>query len=161
MDAVVASNLGLYRAGAALVERAFGDLKPDDLWRQPEPQSNALLWLLGHVTRHRSMLLQRCDPAAPKFPWGEAFARGGTPGELERSVPLADLLRCFRETTARLVERLPALTEAELSASIGQKLPHGDDTLRGMVAFLLFHEAYHVGQIGYVRKLLGYAPLIR
>jgi uncharacterized damage-inducible protein DinB len=161
MDAVVASNLALYRAGAALVEKAFGDVKPDDLWRQPEPQCNSLLWLLGHVTRHRCMLLGRCDPAAPKFPWGDAFARGGTPGEPERAVPFADLLRCFRETSARLVERLPALTDAELSASLGHKMPQGDETLRGMVAFLVFHEAYHVGQIGYLKKQLGYAPLIR
>jgi len=40
-------------------------------------------------------------------------------------------------------------------------MPQGDETLRGMVAFLVFHEAYHVGQIGYLKKQLGYAPLIR
>ncbi len=161
MDAVVASNLPLYRSGAALIERAFGDVKPDDLWRQPEPQSNALLWLLGHVALHRWTLLSRCDPKTPKFPWGEAFARGGKPGAAEKAVPLADLLRFFRETSARLVERLAELSDAELSASIGRKLPSGEETLRGMVAFFLFHEAYHVGQIGYLRKLLGYEALIR
>jgi len=87
-----------------------------------------------------------------------ALARALDP--LRRS-EFADLLRCFRETSARLLERLPALTDTELSASLGHKMPQGDETLRGMVAFLVFHEAYHVGQIGYLKKQLGYAPLIR
>jgi len=160
VDAVVESNLALLRAGTFMVERAFGDVKSDDLWRQPEPRSNALQWLLGHVTRYRCMLLARCDPKASPFPWGEAFARGGAPGPQEREVPFAELLRCFRETSTRLMERLPELTADELAASLGRKMPQGDSTLRGMVAFTPFHEAYHLGQIGYLRKLFGYASLI-
>ena len=34
-------------------------------------------------------------------------------------------------------------------------VPFGDKTMKGFLAFLMHHEAYHIGQMGILRKYLG------
>ena len=38
--------------------------------------------------------------------------------------------------------------------------PSFDGKISGLVAFLAFHEAYHVGQVTYLRKWLGYGQSV-
>ena len=40
----------------------------------------------------------------------------------------------------------------------GARLP-GADNLAGYLAFLAFHESYHIGQLGWVRRRLGHAGI--
>jgi hypothetical protein len=40
------------------------------------------------------------------------------------------------------------------------RVPSTDATLRGAIGYFSLHEAYHVGQMGYVRKWLGLSPII-
>jgi hypothetical protein len=35
-----------------------------------------------------------------------------------------------------------------------------DGKIGGLIAFLAFHETYHVGQLSYLRKWLGYGQLV-
>ena len=51
--------------------------------------------------------------------------------------------------------RLQAMPESELVGDLQVKIPSTDGTLRGAIVFALFHEGYHVGQMGYVRRALG------
>jgi hypothetical protein len=37
---------------------------------------------------------------------------------------------------------------------------NGDKTQRGAIVFLNYHETYHVGQMAYLRKWLGYSQLV-
>ena len=47
------------------------------------------------------------------------------------------------------------MSEAELYGDLEMKIPSTDGTLEGAIVFALFHEGYHVGQMGYVRRTLG------
>lgn len=38
--------------------------------------------------------------------------------------------------------------------------PSFDGKISGLVAFLAFHETYHVGQVSYLRKWLGYGQSV-
>ena len=49
------------------------------------------------------------------------------------------------------------LTEEFLAAApTGRALPGVTDNA-SMIAFSAFHESYHVGQMGYLRKMLGHS----
>ena len=51
------------------------------------------------------------------------------------------------------------LTEADLaSPARGKQLP-GARTVGDQLAFLAFHESYHIGQLAYVRKALGHSAI--
>jgi len=58
-----------------------------------------------------------------------------------------------------LMDRLNELTEDELDQPSSFNVPAGEQTVRGAVAFLHFHETYHIGQLAYLRKLFGYSQL--
>jgi hypothetical protein len=48
----------------------------------------------------------------------------------------------------------------ELSAPCPLPTPSLDKSVRGTVAFLAFHDGYHVGQISYALKILGRPGLV-
>lgn len=83
----------------------------------------------------------------PAFARGAQKVRGGT--DLDQMVPL------FDDRGKQLVERLPELTAEDLARKSGRTLPDGADDLRGFVSFLLWHEAFHLGQIDLIRAGLG------
>jgi hypothetical protein len=41
-----------------------------------------------------------------------------------------------------------------------ERVASPDGTLRGALALLAFHDGYHVGQLGFVRKWLGFSALL-
>lgn len=51
------------------------------------------------------------------------------------------------------------ISDAELLEPSGQKFPNADRTRLGAVAFLLQHEAYHIGQVALLRKAFGLGPM--
>ena len=52
-----------------------------------------------------------------------------------------------------------SVTEADLAApATGRPLP-GANTVIEKLAFIAFHESYHVGQIGFIRKQLGHSSI--
>lgn len=72
-----------------------------------------------------------------------------------KAIRLADIRRAWDEAGTALRARLKAMNEAELFGDLEVKIPSTDGTLRGAIVFALFHEGYHVGQMGYVRRALG------
>ena len=63
---------------------------------------------------------------------------------------------------AEVSAQLPAIlanAPPELLAAPHDK-PTFDGNTAGFVAFLAYHEAYHVGQVAYLRKWLGHGQLV-
>ncbi len=61
----------------------------------------------------------------------------------------------WRGVGERIAARLPLLTPAQLDAPAPGSFPGGDPSVLGALAFLSLHESYHLGQLGYLRRLLG------
>jgi hypothetical protein len=94
------------------------------------------------------------------FPWGARFDTGSKVGKSETYPDPEELVAMWEQLSELLVERLGTLTEADLAAPPAAKVPTTDATLRGAIGYFSLHEAYHVGQMGYVRKWLGMSPII-
>ena len=84
------------------------------------------------------------------------YARGSDGlRDLSRARPLTEILADLRRTQERLLGRLGRLSDADLAE------PVKDGTVGSQLAFLHFHEAYHAGQVGLLRRLLGKEGAIR
>lgn len=59
-----------------------------------------------------------------------------------------------------MVARLEELTEAELSAPAPRSFAIPDRSVRGAITFLAYHEGYHIGQMAFLRKWLGFPGLV-
>jgi len=120
------------------------------------PGSNCMNWMLGHILDSRRSVLELLD-AEPV--WSEADAAPYDTGEsawpdpnTAGARPWDALVADFETSQERIREALARVTPERLAGlhKPGAKRP------RGMhLHFLQFHEAYHVGQIGLLRRVVG------
>jgi len=149
----------IFSVSDGLITRSIDGLSEDELWHRPTGQCNPMYWLLGHIVHTRGGLL-RIMGDEYRTGWGDRFQRGAKIGERSQYPPLEEILRVRAETRERVAARLATITEAELAReATGTQLP-GTKTVGDQIAFLGFHESYHVGQLAYLRKLLGRAGIV-
>ncbi len=138
------------------VHRNLEGVSHDESMRRPEPGGNSANWVLGHLVSTRSRLLARFGEQPVLDEGSTASYARGSDGNIERGVPLEELLAALDRSQPLLVERLNRFSDAELSAKSPFSSPAGPDaTLGQALAAMAFHEAYHVGQLGILRHLTG------
>lgn len=127
--------------------------------RRPPNGGNSINWVVGHIVSYRQLTLELLgeEPVWPKERT-EAYGRGSSgdvPGD--QVLPLARLMEDLQATTAAIGKRLEALPDDALETPG----PNPKQTLGQRLAFLSFHESYHAGQIGLLRRLAGKPGAIR
>jgi len=150
---------GMFRTNTDIINKAIADVRPEDWFRTPSNDSNHLMWLLGHVVVHRGAVLKTLG-----VDWNSSWAGLFAPGAQrvdEAEYPTVDEMRAAWDEMSEQLKA--ALREAPLEV-LGSNAPEGapsfDKKLSGTVAFYAFHDTYHVGQVGFLRKWLGYGQTI-
>ena len=159
MDPALAAVAPLFRANDQLFHRALESVKQEDLLRRPHDGSNPLIWIAGHLMTSR-VSLTRLAGERLENPWSNIFARGAT---VDSGIPypeISEIVSLWDTSSEALMKRLNELDDDELSKPTSFPVPTGDKTKRGGIIFLNFHETYHIGQMAYLRKWLGYSQLV-
>lgn len=126
--------------------------------RRPGPESNSIAFIACHLLDARGYLA-RFVGAEYESPYQALFDRAQRLEDMEQVPPVEGLRSAWRKVSDVLSERFPALTAEALRRESPQMFPIGDRSVRGGIAFLLTHEAFHIGQLAYVRKYLGLGPM--
>jgi len=146
----------IFKLNNEMVTRALAGLTDEDSWKEPAGGGNPIMWLLGHVTISRAQLLRKLG-AGFDHGLGALFDRGSIRGAVPAYPPRQVIETAWHDTRARMREGFAALTDEILSAAPhGRPLPGVTDNA-GLIAFSAFHESYHIGQMGYLRKMLGHS----
>jgi hypothetical protein len=154
MDQAIAHVLGLMDVVDNLYAKALHDLEPGELTRTPFDNANPMVWMAGHLAQSR-VRLARLLGVEQEVPWPSLFKRDASAPGSEEYPPLAEIRRAWDIAGEALRTRLRAMTDGDLHGDLQVKIPSTDGTLRGAIVFALFHEGYHIGQMGYVRRALG------
>jgi uncharacterized damage-inducible protein DinB len=160
MDAIAHSHAQLLSVNAALMARAVEGLSAEDVLRQPGEHGNPILWILAHAVATRGGLLAMLGATWDAPAWARTFWRGSARPPADGYPPVSEVLATLNATSEALATALAAVTDEQWSAPSTQKFPVPDRTLRGDLAFFVFHETYHVGQMAYVRRWLGHSGLV-
>jgi hypothetical protein len=113
----------------------------------------------GHIIQHRAITLQMLGKPLP-FPFNKytRYNRGTEPvlKDGPKIVPLGEMLDDWQATGDVLMAALAGATPEVL----GKPAPFSpmndeNETVGSLVAGLLFHESYHIGQLGVLRRMLG------
>ena len=128
---------------------------------QPQPGGNCLNWVVGHVVATRNQILRLLG----KEPiWREEraarYARGGDPiaGPEEGVVAFEEILADFSRAQEAIVAGMNEISSDELEVLVpwfGKQQPKAT-----ALAGLVFHESYHMGQTGVLRRTAGKAGAI-
>jgi hypothetical protein len=134
--------------------RAISGLDGDDWVRRAGPETSHAYWVLGHLAASRRALLRNLGRDLPREPWEDAFARGSKPADAVSVTP-STLEADFLSSGTLIRDLLGAMTEEEASSAYPRKLPDGSDTRGGATRFFLWHESFHLGQLGILRRACG------
>ena len=143
-----------YAVGARFLTLLVGDFTGAD-WLTRDATGHDARWIVGHlaVTRDRCVGMMGLPPRSAA--WHQAVLRGTRPEAVPAEVAAPDLAAAFHAAHQLMAARWETLTAAELAAPLGRTLPDGSDTVGGALRFLAWHEAYHCGQLGLIRRLVG------
>jgi hypothetical protein len=147
-----------YRYTHFVLKKNLANTTHEESLSRPEPGGNCLNWVLGHIllNRNDAHRLLGLEPV-----WTEAegspYQRGASgldpagPGVRELETMIADLDRSQEQIQAALV----TATDERLLQQ------EGDGTVGDLLYGLTFHEAYHAGQTGILRRLAGKEGTLR
>lgn len=151
----IAHQLGIC---SYVLERNIAGVSHQESLVSPEPGGNCLNWVVGHLTRTRNNAL-RMFGQRPLFPNEEFDAyddNGGVRFDPGTAIPFDELKRRFKALQEPLVNGLNGLS-ADVMDQPAPFSPTGNpkETVGSLLASLAFHEAYHVGQTGILRRVVG------
>ena len=156
MSTRVLSTQIYYNLGA--LKMNLESLTHEESLVQPQPAGNCLNWIVGHILANRAGILGLLgqDPV-----WNEEEAAP----YLRGSEPLTDpaIAKNLDEMVALLEDSILAGLSEISEESLQAPAPSGKEgeTVETGLAGLVFHEAYHVGETGVLRRLLGHEGAIK
>jgi uncharacterized damage-inducible protein DinB len=158
----------LFRHHARLVRQVVGmnlaGVSHAESLAHPPTGGNSINWVLGHLlwTYERALPLLGREPVLPQGTV-ERYARGGQPlGEGEEPLPLEELQAAWDRAAERVDDGLAALSDGALDRPAPFS-PSDDpnETVGSLIATMLFHQTYHGGQLGVLRRVAGKPGAIR
>ena len=115
---------------------------------------NHFKWLAGHLTNVRLSFLKLAgEPEDNSL--NEFFAHG-VKIDSKLDYPSLEIIKSkWQEVTEKVESKLLDIPQEVLDSKAPIDVPFGDKTMKGFLGFLMHHEAYHIGQMGLLRKYLG------
>lgn len=131
---------------------------------QPQPGGNCLNWVVGHLLAiyHHTLPLLRQEPVMPVDAL-KRYDRGSPPiRDASDALELSELMAAWDECSRRVDAGLAALAPESLSAR-APRSPSNDpnETIGSLLSTVAWHQAYHAGQTGVLRRLAGKEGAIR
>jgi hypothetical protein len=113
---------------------------------------------VGHLVRSRARLLAALGDTFDTG-WGDAFARGSAVEDRATYVPRGQITEMMTAVNQRLYPKLESLRDEEIAQPATGPVPL-IKTVADLATFLTHHDSYHVGQLAYIRKVLGLPGLV-
>lgn len=124
-----------------------------------EGRTNSAAFVAAHLVDSRTWTCRMLGLDLPA-PFGGAIAYGTSIEDLEELPSVEAIREEWNAVSTVLEARMAALTEGELAAPAAQRFPVRDPSLAGALAFLLHHEAYHIGQLALLRRAVGLPAMV-
>ncbi len=155
MDALARPIIALYQLSNGILATSIRDLSDQDAKARSRGGAGpSVAWTIGHLCHYKLQVLgllghERENPFAATFEKTAATDGADYPA-------LAELAARFSALNSELCAALEsASAPARLEAPMPGAGPHDEKTILDTVLFLAWHEAYHTGSIGAMRKEQG------
>jgi uncharacterized damage-inducible protein DinB len=144
--------MGTFGMTDFLVPLVLEDLSDEDArTRSRDGAGPSITWMIGHLMHYRYYVMSMLGEER-KGPYGERFTQDATDGSDYPSV--AELQEKWAELATDFRAALLSKSEDEWDAA--GTGAHEEKSLRDQVTFFAWHEGYHMGALGALRKEMGY-----
>lgn len=149
----------MFKANTTIVSKAIADVPTDDWFRKPGDDSNHLMWVVGHLIVHRGHALKLMGHQWDAS-WAPLFARGAERVADNEYPSSEEMKTAWQQVSVDLEAAMGNPPDDLLANDSPAGFPSFDGKVSGNVAVLAFHDAYHAGQVSYLRKWLGYGQTV-
>ena len=149
---------GIFRINTDLFKKTIQGIPSARLLARPADDSNHLLWIAGHVVVHRARVLKLLGQEW-SAPWEQLFVRGAKLTDDGQYPRIDELLPIWDQVSGHLAISLADASPEALAAPVSKGMTL-DGKISGQISFLALHESYHVGQMAYLRKWLGFGQAV-
>jgi uncharacterized damage-inducible protein DinB len=144
-----------FSLNSSFLKQGLAGLTDEDWLKRPSDQANHILWIVGHITWSRAMVLARLGDKWT-LPWMQLYGRGTKCVDCPEAPSPRSVMDAWEESCSRLKQAMESATEELLDTPAARPgPPSADGKLSGIVNFMALHETYHIGQAAYVRSCLG------
>ena len=158
MEPQIVPLAALYDLNTDLLLNCLDGLTDDEAQRRLEAGGNSITFLAGHLTDPRHFLVARLGRTLPN-PLARYLADVRSIDDITEWPALDELRSAWLAVSAHLQSVLAELTPSELAELNVHRFPLHDTSRLGLVTFLVQHDSYHLGQIGFIRRQLGKPPM--
>ncbi|HKU62536.1 MAG TPA: DinB family protein [Gemmatimonadales bacterium] len=158
----------LFRHQARMVRQVVGmnlaGVTHEESLAHPSGGGNSINWVLGHLlwVYEGALPLVGQRPVLGRDAVAR-YARGGAAlVEGEEPLPLAELQAAWDQAADRIDQGLAALPDDALDRPAPFSPSNNpEETVGSLIATVLFHQTYHGGQLGVLRRVAGKPGAIR
>jgi hypothetical protein len=125
---------------------------------QPQPGGNCLNWVIGHLLiMDQRMLRLLGQPAVIPITDLARYDRGTPPiRDAAEAIDFPTLVAALLESDVRVDAGFVAMSPARLTEPVPfSPNDDPDETVGSLLSLLAFHQSYHSGQTGLLRRLAG------
>jgi uncharacterized damage-inducible protein DinB len=140
------------------------DISHEESLISPPNGGSCLNQVVGHLTRTRNLSLRGMGqtPPYPMEEFDPYDERTGVPFGRDKALPFDELRRRYQSLQERLVKAIGGMSAEALAAPPQRKMTGApDETVGSQLATFVFHESYHVGQTGLLRRLAGKPGVVK
>ncbi len=157
MSDLIKPVIDQFKFNSMVLSLATSDLKNEDAGhRLRGGEGSSVSFLIGHLLSSRYGLLKMVD-AGEENPFAEQFGRNAEPQDVSDYPDISELNQAWTALSDSFHAALEEMSDEQLLAAAPDGFPVEDQTMRGAINFLCWHESYHVGQIGVLRTESGYS----
>ncbi len=154
MEPMARAIVAQYGVSGGILATSVKDLSDSDAKTRSRAGSGpSIVWTIGHLCHYKVKMLQLLG-RAKENPFAAAFEHAAaTDGS--NYPALAELLASFSALNSELSAAVSEVSAARLDAPMPGSGPHDEKKVFDTLLFFAWHEAYHLGGIGAIRKDLG------
>jgi uncharacterized damage-inducible protein DinB len=154
MDPQVVPLHAMLELNTDLLLNCLDGLSDEQAFRRLEGGGNTIAFLAAHLTDTRHFLAQRLGHALPN-PLSRYLAQASSIEDIAEWPSLAEQRQWWRAVSRHVCDVVAARTAEDLRRPNLHRFPMGDSTELSLIAFLVQHDSYHIGQMGFLRRQLG------
>ncbi len=149
------SLIELYQFNHNIIHQQLKDITHAESLLQPPFRGNCMNWVIGHILCIRDECLELLGlPGVMSDAESKKYGYGSEPiTDATRASDLDSMLKRLDESLAIIVTKLESRTQDDLDREA--RIWRGPLPLSEAISFMLWHEAYHSGQLELLRQLAG------
>jgi len=153
MDPRIAPLAETLRLNRKLFTNCLDGLDDDQAMARPAPDANSAAYVAAHMVESRYYLLgqmgtERKCPLSDRVGWKSLT-------EITSWPSLEEVQAAWTDVGNVLDKCLGELTAHQADTTIETQFPIETKTTLGMLAFMVQHDSYHLGQLSLLRKTCG------